>query len=288
VKVGELTFGLYQGFYLNDENGDEYKDEYGDRLKGWYWSNWFSTKWKIPTGIDVYGLGELNYIPRGTIKKRYLPGGEYIGPERKGPTVEIGHELEFGRIDWIGNFRRGVAASIDNDNEYNLYTASWDKSISAKLAGYAPLTSFLGISSRISTAVYFDEPNTSAGDSLRGILDDDVDADAYLYLNLDIPVRVIRFMPYEWFGSAGCGSSSSSSTGARSSTSARALQGRGRRLLSLRYVGDRRFGGHHLSQSLPQPLRSDQRRLRSALRLENRQRPGLGDLELFLGLSHMY
>lgn len=289
VAIGELTFGLYQGFYLNNENGDDYKAEYGERLDGWYLSNWFETYWTIPTGLKVDGWGDLEYIPRAIVNYNYLPGGGGIGDERIGPTLEVGHELAFGRVDWIGNFRRGVFASIDNANVYNIHTSSWDKAISGSIAGYAPLASVLGVSSRLSAAFYFDDPYTDAAEPLRGIMNADVTADYYTYLNVDVPVRVISFMPYKWFG--------------KKWMKVFEFEQHWSPFVDVGFVKDDEHGlSFSASDALiagglevitfPKFMRSFYIRISAGFdlrtALEERQRPGLGDLELFIGLNHMY
>ena len=289
VAVGELTFGVYQGFRLNDENGDDYKAEYGERLDGWYLSNWLETYWTIPTGFQVDGWGELKYIPRAIVNNNYLPGGGDIGEERRGPTIELGHQLAFGRVDWIGNFRRGVSATVDNDYIYNLHTADWSKGVSASFAGYAPLADFLGASSRLTAGVYFDDPKDDAGEALRGIMDADVTADKYLFLNVDVPVRVISFMPYKWFG--------------KKWMKVFEFEQHWSPFVDLGFVEDDEHGlSFSASDALvaaglevitfPKFMRSFYIRISAGFDLrtawEERQRPGLGDLELFIGLNHSY
>lgn len=199
IGLSDLTFGFYQGFFLNEENADDYKAQYGERLDGWYLSNWFESSWSIPTGLKANGWGELKYVPRAVLKYNYLPGGGDIGDERRGPTMQLGHALNFGRVDWIGNFRRGMTVSLDNSNTYNIVDARWEKTLSAVVAVYLPITSFLGFSSRVSGSAYFDRTNTSAGGALRGIINDSVDANYLLCLNVDVPVKVISFTPSLWF-----------------------------------------------------------------------------------------
>ena len=200
IGLSDLTFGLYQGFFLNNENGDDYKAKYGERLDGWYLSNWFETNWSIPTGVKANGWGELKYIPRLIVKNNYLPGGGDIGEERRGPTLEVGHSLTFGRVDWVDNFRRGLTITLDNGNIYNFADIRWEKSLTAVVAAYAPLASFLGFSTRLSSGAYLDRTNTTAGVALRGIINDSVHANYFLYFNFDLPVKLITFTPSKWFG----------------------------------------------------------------------------------------
>jgi len=200
IKATTLTVGVFQGLSVNEENDADFQEAYGVRYEDyWYLSNWLAAEWEIPTGIVVDGLGQLSYIPGAELKLKYRPGGE-IGPEREGPTATFSQALEFGRVDWVGNYRRGLEAVLENENEYNLYHESWDRSLSAEITGHYPLSSFFGVSGKLTGAWFFDQADDKAAEILRGIINDSVSADYALYLNADFPLRVIRFVPYEWFG----------------------------------------------------------------------------------------
>jgi len=199
-KTTEFTFGAYQGTYFNEKNGDDYQAEYGKYYSDvWYLASWLEASWKIPTGLKVGRFGDLSYTPSATFKNKYRPFGD-IGYERKGPTFDIDQTLSFERIDWIGNFRRGLSGSISNTNTYNFTRKTWDRSLNFETIGHLPLASWVGVSGRAVGAYHFDEYDDAAGSYLRGIVDDSVYADYGLFLNLDLPFRLIRFVPYEWFG----------------------------------------------------------------------------------------
>lgn len=200
VYFTTLTLSAYQGLSINEENAGQYKALYGDRYADyWYLSNWLRVDWTIPTPIKVNGFGNLSYTPSLQIKQNYRPFGD-IGEERIGPVGTIAQKLAFGRIDWIGNFRRGLSASISNNNDYNFYKDSWNRYIQAETIGHYPLFSFLGVSARLQGDYYFDIPDSNGASPLRGILDSAVSTKYGLYTNLDFPVRIIRFVPSEWFG----------------------------------------------------------------------------------------
>ncbi len=194
-----LTISAYQGVSINQENADQYKVLYGDRYSGyWYLSNWLQADWTIPTPIKVDGFGTLSYTPSLQIKENYRPFGD-IGEERAGPIGTIGQTLHFGRIDWVGNFRRGLDVNISNSNEYNFYKSTWDKSIQAEMIGHYPLFHIFGVSARLQGDYYFDEPDSNGASPLRGILDSAVITQYGIYGNIDVPIRLIRFAPSEWF-----------------------------------------------------------------------------------------
>jgi hypothetical protein len=192
--------GAYQGVSINEENGEDFKAQFGDRYEGyWYLSNWLEAKWNIPTGISIGNFGELAYIPSAEIRNNYRPGGD-IGEERQGPVISFAHELSFGRVDWIGNFRKGMTATVTNGFSLNAYTATWNRNVGASVSGYLPFNSHFDLSARLAGDVYFDKPNSQAGSALRGILDRSVVAEQSLFLNTDMTFSILRFMPSEWFG----------------------------------------------------------------------------------------
>ena len=195
-----VNIGAYQGLSVNEKNGAKFRAVSGERYNEyWYLSNWLNANWVIPTGIKVNGFGALQYIPGIELKLNYRPGGA-IGEERSGPTGNFNHRLAFGRIDWIGNYRRGLEASLGNTTSYNLYTAMYNRSVEFKISAHYPGASFFGVSSRVSAVYYADEANGSAAAPIRGVMDDSVSADYAAYLNVDLPLRVIRFVPSRWFG----------------------------------------------------------------------------------------
>jgi hypothetical protein len=200
VGATTLTVGVFQGLAVNEENDADFQETDGVRYEDyWYLSNWLAAEWEIPTGITVDGLGQLAYVPGAELKLKYRPGGD-IGAERQGPTATFSQALEFGRVDWVGNYRQGLEVALENKNEYNLYHESWNRSASAEIAGHYPVSSFFGVSGKLTGAWFFDRADDKAAEILRGIINDAVSADCALYLNTDFPLRVIRFVPYEWFG----------------------------------------------------------------------------------------
>lgn len=205
LRLTSLSFFARQGYILNEENEEERRPADGRYFsEGWYLSSEIGADWRIPTGVQVDGLGDLVYVPRASFGTKYRPGAD-IGDARRGPELVLGHSLSFGRIDWIGNFRRGLEVSLGNSNKYNLSSSAWEKEVVFIATGHLPIADVLGVSSRLEAAWYLDKTAKDRGDVLRGILNDRVSADRGLFLNLDFPVRVIRFAPSEWFGKSWLG-----------------------------------------------------------------------------------
>jgi hypothetical protein len=193
-KQTTFTFGFEEAVVFHEENEDKYKPEYGI-YDDWYMSSELYTSWKVPTGLWVYTFGELAYTPKVAGKLAYPQGAlEYF---RKGPTLTLSHNLGFGRIDWIGNYRSGLEASLDNAYEYNVYSQSWNKTLFFSVAGHLPIRNFFGISGRLRYRHWFDDAH-DAGDALRGMLDKSVHVPYMVSLNLDFPFRILRFTPSQW------------------------------------------------------------------------------------------
>jgi hypothetical protein len=116
----------------------------------------------------------------------------------------FGPNLEFSRINWINNFRKGFLISFKQLYNYYFYLNEYNITpwgIFNEISGiiYLKLSDFFGVSSRLMLRHWgISSSNHYAGDALRGILDKDISADLMLSLNLDIPVRVLSFTPSQW------------------------------------------------------------------------------------------
>jgi hypothetical protein len=195
-----ITVGFDQSFFLNEENSDAEKAETGvDFFEDhWYMSSELYAQWEIPLGIEVGDFGSLTYFPRLTEGFNYRPGGD-IGEYRRGPSTKFEHSFGFGQINWIGNFRNGLAVSISNLNTFNNHTTKWDINAGLAVEGHMALTDFFGISSRLKYRKYFSADDYSVGADLRGIRDKDFIADNVLVFNLELPLRILAFTPSRWF-----------------------------------------------------------------------------------------
>jgi hypothetical protein len=207
-KTTTFTVGFNQYSIFNEENSDDSKENYGlgDFLEGFYGGSEMYVSWKIPTGLKVGQFGDLNYTPRISGRINYR-AGELDEPRK--PVTSFSHSLGFGNVDWIGNYRRGVEASVSNG--YSYYFARSDAPFAINLdAGgtvYWPFTKFIGVSARLKYRQWWQHsdknnntiPYYGAGDLLRGVVNSHLRAKYMLSLNLDLPFRLLRFFPSEWF-----------------------------------------------------------------------------------------
>jgi dTDP-glucose 4,6-dehydratase len=191
---GELTLGPSQYFYLNPDNDD------GSVFHGWFLKSEAGAGYSIPLPVDFGYFGKLNANIGASIYKYWSPDGRDLLDERDGPALGFSQGLSFGRVDWLGNFRRGLSASVSASETYNMASDAWSSSTSAELAAYRPLGSWIGASGRLSGDWHIDGTDGTAGSPLRGIIDARISTNAAIYLNLDLPVSLLRFMPHVWWG----------------------------------------------------------------------------------------
>ncbi|MCL2007827.1 MAG: hypothetical protein FWG77_07035 [Treponema sp.] len=202
-----FTFGLNQYVTVNEENSDEDREIFGlgSRYYGTYGSTELFASWEIPLGFEVGDFGRVSYTP--SLSERINYPYSQMSDTRK-PVTTFRHELGFGRVDWIGNYRRGLSASAGNS--FNYYIDRPDAPLRIGLDGrvifHMPLTEYIGFSSRLNYRQWWHRsernegniPYYYAGDRLRGVINNHLRAESMLSLNLDIPVRALRFTPSMW------------------------------------------------------------------------------------------
>jgi hypothetical protein len=205
IKRTTLNLWFAESFFWNEENADSDKPVLGEVQEGLYMSSNPNISWKIPTGLEIGEYGELTYNPSVyAVINHELPSWD-LSFNRIGPLLYFSHSLYFGRIDWIGNFRKGIAVSISNSYSYDIYYMKnnwnpWGYSYSITSIGYFIFVEdLLGFSARLSHRHWIKTYYEYAGDVLRGVFDKDVKAEFILSLNLDMQVRALRIKPYEWF-----------------------------------------------------------------------------------------
>jgi hypothetical protein len=206
-KRTTVTVGFSESLVFNREVARRYWEngDYGRFQKGIYLTSHPYISWRIPTGFQYYHLGELFYSTSFSASINHEFPQWPLFPFLKGPFLDFSHSLGFGRVDWVDNFRKGVSASIGNSYSYNFYNLRndinpWGISFSASATGHKIIGERVNISTRLNYRHWlFDDYTDSGGDAVRGILDNDITANYMFSLNLDLPVKVLRFLPSEWF-----------------------------------------------------------------------------------------
>jgi len=206
VSFTTITVGLNESFIINDENADIYKPEYGDFQEGLFMSTNPYVSWKIPIGIDAGNYGEIILTPGVSAVFPHEFSRWPLDDIRKGPIIVFSQNLGFNRVDWIGNFRKGLDISVNNSLDYNFYRLkndnnTWSDRIIFSGIGHFKFTDFFGFSTNLMYRqwIFNDYGYTLAGDALRGVIDKDISADYMLSLNLDLTFRILKFLPSVWF-----------------------------------------------------------------------------------------
>ena len=220
-RAASLTVGVNQYLTFNEEPGPESTLIYGvsDTYRPYGATELFVSR-KIPIGKESGDFGQLAYTPRIAGKINY-PTGDMDEPRK--PSATFSHSLEFGRIDWVGNYRRGLAASIDNSFDWyiNRDDAPYRTIVDGNVTLHRIFTTFAGFSTRLRYRQWWQRsdvmndgsggwiPYFDAGDVLRGVPDmslwrnkeSGLQADRILSLNIDVPIKVLDFRPSVWLDS---------------------------------------------------------------------------------------
>jgi hypothetical protein len=205
VGFTTLKLGFDESLIYNLENSDSDKPKYGNFQEGPFLRSNPYLSWKIPTGVEVGNFGELSYTPRASATFNHEISGYPLADFRTEPSLSFGHSLSFGRIDWIGNFRKGLSANFSNSYSYSFFNQKNDKraldtSINLRGIGHLTFNDMFGISGRvIYRHWFFDDYTDKGGDVLRGIIDKEVSANNMLSMNLDLNIRLYKVRPSIWF-----------------------------------------------------------------------------------------
>ncbi|GHU12621.1 hypothetical protein FACS1894161_1240 [Spirochaetia bacterium] len=196
-----LRPGFEQGFVLHEKD-NKAKNDGG--YHNWYLYSKPYIDWEIPVPLEIGDFGKIIYTPGIYGNLNYQPGGD-VGVYRAGPGAGFTQRLEFGKINWLGNFRQGIKIGTFNENEYDFYHKDWDNSAGISAEGHLKFSGIFGVSARVMYTRWLDNSWDRAGDTVRGYRDDALDAEQRLSVNLDFPFRLIRFVPSVWSGGKSLG-----------------------------------------------------------------------------------
>ncbi len=182
------TLGYTQGFHILSADEDTYDDEYYNESK-------LSFGTSIRTGLFLPVFQEIKYNPSVFVDVRYKAEGT-LSDNYQGVQPGFGHSLSAGRVDWIGNFRKGATTSLSNQYAYSVSTDKWIPSVGADVAGYLPASPF-AFSARLSGFYTPESVNTTdAASPIRGVLDNRMEGNLGLFWNSDITLRVFTIRKF--------------------------------------------------------------------------------------------
>lgn len=105
-----------------------------------------------------------------------------------GKTASIGHALSAGHIDWTGNYRSGIMASVAQNFDYHMDTNKMDQVFNAQVSLYSAFA-YCGPSLRLFWFKNLDG-TTKIGNRIRGIKDDFIVTDSATLVNYDVPIKI--------------------------------------------------------------------------------------------------
>lgn len=183
-----IVVGFDQALVLNDRDSESvYYDNDAYYLKNTFYAD-------VPFVVFVLDyFGDVTLTPSVSVEFNWAFDGIQNDPLR-GPELSWGYELAAGRMDWVRNFRSGLTAGTGTEWSYNLDHGSRVKtSVEGFVAGYTSFFDLFGLTGRTRAFYNFDGSDSgSAGDEMRGILNDRIETDTAVTLNIDLPVRVMR------------------------------------------------------------------------------------------------
>ena len=185
IPFGELTptFTVKESYNYDTANVDDY---------------WMTTRLSLAesfeTGLTLPAFGEFSYTPTLFSELDYKFGDE-VAADKSGLEVGFDQSLTAGRVDWIGNVRKGVDFNLTNGNSYNIEHDAWDRSVTSSLSGYTPLPLKIlwwpfHASARVSGLYEFDGVEDEAASAIRGIRDQKMgeQVEYGAFLNTDISI----------------------------------------------------------------------------------------------------
>lgn len=152
----------------------------------------------IPTGLALGALGAISYGFSAGVSMNWWPGKALEEPGREGTSVSHSDSLSVGRVDWIGNARKGSKLSLSSSQSVHMISGSltWDITADYQLYDYC-WDGRLGLAARAVALLRPDtrsgNPITSVDDYLRGVRDGRVNCEAALVANLSLPVKLFDF-----------------------------------------------------------------------------------------------
>lgn len=183
-----LSLGIEQGIILNDWNSDTqpYED---DPL---YFYELLSLN--LPLSLYTFDyFGNLSWAFSASTKTRWSID-RLTDDDLKGTDLSWGHGFSLGRIDWVGNFRKGLAFEINNNYSWNTHRREdIGASIKASFTGYRPIRSLAGVSSQLQIFYNFNDAlSNDSAKNLRGIFNNRIETDIAMTLNIDLPIKTMN------------------------------------------------------------------------------------------------
>jgi len=129
-------------------------------------------KLSVPVTVaNIDGWGKVKYTPYIGFTINYDNDGiNELNDDLSSPVLTIGHGVSTSRINWQGNFRKGISFELGQSVGYNYQREEYIPSIEATVKGYYAWK-YIGVNSRLNCFAMMNGTK-SIGSDLRGIRDD--------------------------------------------------------------------------------------------------------------------
>jgi hypothetical protein len=186
-----------QGFYYNPDYPPDLTKQNppADRF---YLGESLAASASIPTGVNAGALGAIYYQPSLSLTQNWWPTADLTVYGRPGLALASSNTLTAGRIDWLGNMRKGVSASVTGTFSYNLRYSDFVTALQGTGNFHANWDGRIGIAARLTararvTGHFPDDNYQDLGGELRGILDKRGNGVGGAYVNLSLPIKLFDF-----------------------------------------------------------------------------------------------
>ena len=191
-KLMSLNFGFSQAV--------NYNPEYQADHDAFYLTE--SAYLNFPVTLaQIEKIGNITWVPSASVSWNWDPTeitARWDGithSDLKGPDITVGNSLGTGRVDWIGNFRRGYSINISQAFSYD--TSSNTHTTSISLSGqYFHTFKYIGFTSRLYVFKNFGS-TSEEGSRIRGVRDAYIKTDSAILLNIDVPIKLLQT---DWIG----------------------------------------------------------------------------------------
>ncbi|MDC7234751.1 MAG: hypothetical protein PQJ58_16075 [Spirochaetales bacterium] len=118
-------------------------------------------------------------------------GNENSFYSRSGVIPAYNHLLEWDGINWIGNLRQGLEASIENQIDFDIDAGKMVLWVDGMFKSHI-YTPYFNYSSRVSSFYYYNDIKLNAADRLRGVLDFKLSGNTGVFWNQSFPINVVE------------------------------------------------------------------------------------------------
>jgi len=150
----------------------------------------------MSVSMKLHILDELQYTVRPTVRLPYSYTFYSNRTDEKNEYFEsasfipgYNHMIEWNSVNWIGSFRQGINASIENQIEYEHLKTQMIYWVDGIFKSYI-YTPFVSINTRVSAFYYHNEFRKYAGDRIRGILDYKLNGERGYFINQNFPFEL--------------------------------------------------------------------------------------------------